>query len=359
MTRLASQLPPQVQHAALVGASSPPMISATTMTGVAGLVREVLGERTLKRASQAIMLDIELIENRDCFIPQATMAAFLDVVDRSPGGETFGLLVVPEVSFDGLGKWSEHVLSSGTLGAAILRAGETLNYHSTGDRLNLSVFSGMARFSYYAATRGLPGHSAISSGTAGVMLSLMRSYLSTEWRPWMIELDIPRPRNAGCYEDQFSCPVIFGAKAVTICFDAGLLGTSRSRTSGPRLTTLEDVIRSRYAPISLNQFPNVVVAQIWAQVLTGQVSIESTACALDISIRSLQRILNAEGIGFRELVSAIRTQRARELLRGTSVSITEIAFELGYATSAGFARAFRKATGLAPHEYRDRSAPVA
>ncbi|MCV3739377.1 helix-turn-helix transcriptional regulator [Rhizobium sp. TRM96647] len=97
---------------------------------------------------------------------------------------------------------------------------------------------------------------------------------------------------------------------------------------------------------------DVVVAQIWAQVLAGGASVESAARALDTSVRSLQRTLNREGTDFRTLTNVIRIQRARELLEGTRASITEISAALGYSAPAHFARTFRKATGVAPQEFR-------
>ena len=97
-----------------------------------------------------------------------------------------------------------------------------------------------------------------------------------------------------------------------------------------------------------------VAAHVWTQVLTGAVSIESTAKALEISVRSLQRILNREGTDFRALTNAIRARRASELLAGTDASVTEIAFALGYSSAAHFARAFRNAADLSPREFRMR-----
>jgi AraC-like DNA-binding protein len=45
-------------------------------------------------------------------------------------------------------------------------------------------------------------------------------------------------------------------------------------------------------------------------------------------------------------------QRATEMLRDGTVSITNISEDLGYSSPAGFTRAFRKATGFGPREFR-------
>jgi AraC-like DNA-binding protein len=337
-----------------IGGDAPPVISALAMAGVSAFVREAFGDRVLRRVNQATMLDIELIEHLDCFIPQATATTFLDAVERGAGEPNLGLLFVPEVSISNLGLWGAYVLAADTLHAAIVRAASTLGHHCSGDRIDLSVVDGAARVRYVSAARGRPGYTHLAGGNAASLLSLVRSFVSPVWRPQMIELDIPRPRSPTPFEDAFSCPVAFDAAGVSIHFDAHLLDRPAVRAADMRLITLEDVARGRLAPANLDSFLDVIVAQIWAQVLAGATSIERAALSLDTSVRSLQRALNREGADFRTLTNTIRIQRARELLEGTRASITEISTALGYSAPAHFTRTFRKATGTAPQEFRRR-----
>jgi AraC-like DNA-binding protein len=98
----------------------------------------------------------------------------------------------------------------------------------------------------------------------------------------------------------------------------------------------------------------IAIAQIRAQLLAGDVSIEDAARSMDTSVRTLQRELRQAGADFRSLTSAVRIQRATEMLRDGTVSITNISEDLGYSSPAGFSRAFRKATGFGPREFRLR-----
>jgi len=322
------------------------------MAGLSSFVREAFGDRVLRRANQAIMLNIESIEHLDCFIPQATATAFLDAIEREGREPNLGLLFAPEVSMPSFGHWGRYVLAVGTLRAAIVRAASTLDYHCSGDRIALSVASGIARVRYVSAARGRPGYNHLATGIAAALLSLLEPFVPPGWRPSMIELDIPRPPSPTPFEDAFSCPVAFGASEVAIHFAANLLDVPVGRHADPCMITLGDVVRNRLSPATLDSFLDVTVAQIWAQVLAGAASVESTALALGTSVRSLQRVLNREGTDFRSLTNMIRIQRARELLAGTGASVTEISGALGYSAPAHFARTFRKATGVAPQEFR-------
>jgi AraC-like DNA-binding protein len=208
-----------------------------------------------------------------------------------------------------------------------------------------------AKFSYGFAMAGAPGYHHLANVAAGVLMSACRHFLSDSWRPLRIELDIPRPRHTVAFEDMFQCPVIFGAPTMTVVFDrASLDARGPVQTSSPFIT-VADVARDRRG-VAPHDTLGVILEHIRVQVRGGSISIDSTARAMDTSMRTLQRELNREGTDFRTLVNAVRAGRAEELLRHRDLSITRIATELGYSTPANFSRAFRKTKGLSPSALR-------
>ena len=83
------------------------------------------------------------------------------------------------------------------------------------------------------------------------------------------------------------------------------------------------------------------------------VSLSSAAETLGFSERGLRRQLERTGTSYRNLTDQVRERRAKELLVGTSRSVQDIAFELGYEAPSNFARSFKRWTGVSPTEYRD------
>jgi AraC-like DNA-binding protein len=81
-------------------------------------------------------------------------------------------------------------------------------------------------------------------------------------------------------------------------------------------------------------------------------SIESAAESLNTSVRSLRRNLDAEGTGFRQLKDDYRRDQAIQLLSDTELSITEIAYRLGFDEASSFIRSFKQWTGVPPGSYR-------
>lgn len=59
-----------------------------------------------------------------------------------------------------------------------------------------------------------------------------------------------------------------------------------------------------------------------------------------------------------EYIQRLRLQRAEEKLRYTDDLITDIAFDVGYETSAGFTKIFNQVLGCSPREYRKKFQPI-
>jgi AraC-like DNA-binding protein len=89
-------------------------------------------------------------------------------------------------------------------------------------------------------------------------------------------------------------------------------------------------------------------------------STEDIANHLEITPRYVQIALASEGLTPSEYLKVCRLQAARRLLSSTALvdrSITEIAFECGFTSSAHFSTEFRKRFGASPRSFR-RSAPA-
>jgi AraC-like DNA-binding protein len=85
----------------------------------------------------------------------------------------------------------------------------------------------------------------------------------------------------------------------------------------------------------------------------GLPTLETTARALRISPRTLQRRIGAEQTSFTELLESERERLAREKLVAGGRSITEVAFDLQYSDVSTFSRAFKRWTGKSPKAFSD------
>ena len=85
------------------------------------------------------------------------------------------------------------------------------------------------------------------------------------------------------------------------------------------------------------------------------VALDDIARRVASSRRQLQRAFaEIGGTTFREHLTAVRMERAAELLARRSVTVREVAHRVGYRQPAQFAKAFRRHHGVAPSDYRAR-----
>ncbi len=95
------------------------------------------------------------------------------------------------------------------------------------------------------------------------------------------------------------------------------------------------------------------VAMTLREVSEGLPSVVELAATLNMSPRTLHRYLEREGVSFRELAGRIQHELARERLCLGTMSVTDVAYSLGFTDSANFARAFRAREGCSPGAYRE------
>ncbi|MEL7028160.1 MAG: helix-turn-helix transcriptional regulator, partial [Pseudomonadota bacterium] len=92
---------------------------------------------------------------------------------------------------------------------------------------------------------------------------------------------------------------------------------------------------------------------IFSEMSEGSLSQEHIARELGVSSRTLRRKLEAENYSFQSLLDECRMRAAAlEFRSRRSVSLSEVAFKLGYSEHSTFSRAFGRWAGMAPQDYR-------
>lgn len=83
-------------------------------------------------------------------------------------------------------------------------------------------------------------------------------------------------------------------------------------------------------------------------------AIDHMAQLLGISVRTLQRRLQAKGVIYQELVDEVRLDLACRLLEKPNTTVADAARATGYADPSSFSRAFRRWKHVSPLQYRHR-----
>ncbi len=112
---------------------------------------------------------------------------------------------------------------------------------------------------------------------------------------------------------------------------------------------------SEVSAISADQvFLQKTIQKIENHFGDSQFSVEHLAEHLNMSISQLNRKLNALiGQPSGQLIRSLRLQRAADLLKQNSASVSEICYNLGFNDHAYFSRAFKKQFGCSPSSYKN------
>ena len=147
---------------------------------------------------------------------------------------------------------------------------------------------------------------------------------------------------------------MFGASVDEIAFSRSINETAVV-SADPYLneiliTYCEQALANR--PRKLNSFTSSVENAIAVLLPHGQVRAGAIARKLGVSRRTLARRLSSEGLTFARVLQRLKFDLAKRHLDDETLSISEIAWLLGYQDVSAFTNAFKRWTGKAPRTMR-------
>lgn len=189
---------------------------------------------------------------------------------------------------------------------------------------------------------------------AAIFLSTFRHYIAAPIRFREVSFIHPRKTGMAEMERYFGCRVTFGGAANTLVFDKGDLDRKIVNADQRLLGLLERIARETLAKSGTNRPELVERAEraMMAHMPTGDLGIDRVARDLGMSARTLSRRLADLGLTYGALLSSLREALATRYLTDSDMSVTEIAFLLGYSDTGSFSAAYRQWTGRAPSDAR-------
>ena len=171
-----------------------------------------------------------------------------------------------------------------------------------------------------------------------------------------VSFEFPRRAYNDALLSVYQSDVRFDEKCTELCFDA-------------RWLTLPPVPDERRLTRFLNALPgNLVlgyrdelsyterVQAVLRQRLENSPSLDDVATLLNTTSATLRRRLQEESnVGFQSIKDRVRHRAAVELMQSGHMTLTEIAWKLGFAELSTFHRAFKRWTGSNPSDFVMRS----
>jgi AraC-like DNA-binding protein len=305
---------------------------------------EVLGE---------IGLDARLFEDPNNLIRDELVGPMLMHCTQRTGCEDFALRVGAQARLDTLGLVAKLAASATDVGSALRVVGRFLGLNESASIVSLGTAGAFAWLNYAVYERGIEGTRPLYQMVSAVACNVMRELCGPEWAPTEVQLPCRRPRDVRPFRDFFRAPIRFDSGRLTIVFARRWLDHPL-RDADPVLHAVLTAQAEVFARRSQLCLPARVQRVMRHLLLEGKGSIEAVAREFSMHRRTLDRHLDATGTSFRELADGVRFQVARELLLDTRMSVGEIAASLHYGDASAFTHAFRRWSGHAPSDWRQR-----
>jgi AraC-like DNA-binding protein len=280
--------------------------------------------------------------------PQSGMQKLWALATAATGDPCFGLEVAQAwhpTTFHALGY---SALASETLREALQRVARYSRVVTTGARIELTEEGGevMVKFAGTPSPEQLVPAS-VDAGTASIAI-LCREARGERIDPVRVKYGHADSACSERLEAFFGCKVEFGTTENGIAFRSADLD-DHLPTANPVLLRVNDQLLTEYmAHLDRSEIPLQVQAKLVQTLPAGAMTETAMARALNLSQRSLQRKLSERGTTFRQVVDETRKQLAEQYLKDSMLSVSEIAYLLGFAEVSSFSRAFRRWTGQAP-----------
>lgn len=180
----------------------------------------------------------------------------------------------------------------------------------------------------------------------------VRALVGPDARPRIVRFRHPRPADTREHAALFACELHFDAPHSELELSNDLLERPLPHANETYRSIFERQVDQALARLSTRSGLAADVREAArAALCSGHCSLASTARAMGIGARTLQRKLQTEGTSFGELIEALRRELAETYL-AQDVPIQEIAWQLGYKTPSAFHHAFKRWTGKTPNTLR-------
>jgi AraC-like DNA-binding protein len=184
-------------------------------------------------------------------------------------------------------------------------------------------------------------------------ICMMRTLTGVKLNPLEVKFTFPAPESTTEYERIFCCPVLFGQKENSMTIDIRIAGLPVIMADPGLLAYFERYAQDILADMDRkNETTHQVTRIILAHLDDEKLSIERVAKKMSVSVRTLQKHLEVEGVIFSNLLADIRERLAKRYLH-ENYSVEEITYLLGFSEPSVFRKAFKKWSGITPKEFRE------
>jgi AraC-like DNA-binding protein len=308
-------------------------------------VEKILGEAGL---------DLRTVNREGGRIPWLGQARLLDIAARELADDCYGIHLAERVDVRDADVIAYLGLASRTLGDALANLARYGRVFTEAVRFEVVVADGAASLEFNPTSPTFALYRQQMEFSVGLVMKAYRDFTRQDITPLEVAFVHHRHKRARDISRFFGCRVGYGERRARIALKAKDLAIPIP-TADHRLLNILRRLADTMLQESGHKGDGLVpkVERLVVDLLpTGMARAKVIAAKLGISDRTLSRRLAAEGTSFDEILDRLRHDLAQRYIVGSDLSLSEIAFNLGYANQPAFTTAFKRWSGKSPGELR-------
>lgn len=303
---------------------------------------------------EAVGLTSAQLRNPNNYISYSKMAELMELSAERCEEPFFGLLLSQHQSSSILGDMTMSAFRQPTLQDALDSVGQYLYLHAKGAHLGQQQLGDDCQVSLTIEVPSAYGLAQTMQLSTGQLANFLAELLDMTTPGFSLLLQQREPHyDHSRLDPRLLARVNFGARVDGIRFPSTWMEYRPQFNDEVLRTHLDQYLQSlqqRY-PDNLQDQVRDIIGQC---LPTGECSVERVAATLDLHPRVLQQRLQLQDCSYGDLLRDTRREIAEQHLRHRSMSITELAYKLGYAEASIFSRSFKQWTGHSPRQWQQR-----
>jgi AraC-like DNA-binding protein len=324
---------------------SPPVIESGSIRPLIDALERIGLARD--RLLSAVAMTEERIQDPDAVMPCTTVGAMLAFARSEWPGKNLALRVAEATPIGAYPLIDYLIQSSATLGDGLTRLQQYYRLVAVGAALSIDETEEGKRVR-------MEGGGSTFFAEFSVALPLCHAYRESGGRVRALSASFRHtPDDVAEFASAIGCPVRAAAE-----WDGFVLSPEAWAFRMPKgdpvlLSVLERQAGDRMAQLPAGEdLRGQLRRALRVGLADGEANIVAIARRLATTPRTLQRRLDQHGTTFHQVLEEVRREAAELHLEGSSLSIAEISFVLGYSEPAAFHRAFRRWTRTTPQAFR-------
>ncbi|WP_261803233.1 AraC family transcriptional regulator [Serratia nematodiphila] len=188
----------------------------------------------------------------------------------------------------------------------------------------------------------------------GATCRVLRDVIGSDFE--LAAFDLAFGEASGGKKQVLGARIRHGQRANAIAFEYAFLDRPLPQANAATAAMCErmcaELIARRRTRLDMASF---LTEYLSAHAFDSPPKLQDIAALLNVSERTLKRRLKDEGASFRDISNGVRKSRAQALVAEGRLSMTEIAYVLGFSDLSSFSQSYKRWTGTAPSSMRQNS----